>query len=219
MPIDTIGMGELVGWSWLFPPFMWAFGAVAASPVETFEFDARTVRAWCAVDMALGYEVTRRVAKVLTKRLKSTRSRLIIVSMRPVGHAEERRPVLPPGRPTATTGPPSVISGRACAAGRRARSIHAAAAGLSCTAEPVITMAFCPGIRSRQRRQPRSAASWPTRWGQLEDRVPGQFGLDRVVGRVRGGVEIGPGDLDLCHVPAQYGHRLGRPGLGDRVPA
>ena len=44
MKIDTIGMGELLGWSWLFPPYRWAFGAVAASPVEAFEFDARTVR-------------------------------------------------------------------------------------------------------------------------------------------------------------------------------
>ena len=85
VPIGTISMGELVGWSWLFPPFMWAFGAVAASPVETFEFDARTVRALCAVDMALSYEVTWRVARVLTKRLKSTRSRLNTVSMQPVG--------------------------------------------------------------------------------------------------------------------------------------
>ena len=39
MTIDTIGMGELLGWSWLFPPYRWAFGAVAASPVEAFEFD------------------------------------------------------------------------------------------------------------------------------------------------------------------------------------
>jgi CRP-like cAMP-binding protein len=85
VPIDTIGMGQLVGWSWLFPPFMWAFGAVAAGPMETFEFDARTVRAWCASDPALGYEVTRRVAEVLTKRLKSTRRRLITVSMQPAG--------------------------------------------------------------------------------------------------------------------------------------
>jgi CRP-like cAMP-binding protein len=47
VPIDTVGMGELIGWSWLFPPFTWAFGAVAASPVEAFEFDARKVRAVC----------------------------------------------------------------------------------------------------------------------------------------------------------------------------
>jgi CRP/FNR family transcriptional regulator, cyclic AMP receptor protein len=85
VPIDTIGMGQLVGWSWLFPPFIWAFGAVAANPVESFEFDARTVRAWCASDPALGYEVTWRVAEVLTRRLKSTRSRLITVSMQPIG--------------------------------------------------------------------------------------------------------------------------------------
>jgi CRP/FNR family transcriptional regulator, cyclic AMP receptor protein len=85
VPIDTIGMGELIGWSWLFPPFTWAFGAVAASPVEAFEFDAPTVRARCASDPALGYEVTWRVAEVLTKRLKSTRSRLITASIRSVG--------------------------------------------------------------------------------------------------------------------------------------
>jgi len=85
VPIDTIGMGELIGWSWLFSPYMWAFGAVAASPVEAFEFDARMVRTWCASDPALGYEVTRRVAEVLTRRLKSTRSRLITASIQPVG--------------------------------------------------------------------------------------------------------------------------------------
>jgi CRP-like cAMP-binding protein len=76
-------MGELLGWSWLFAPFLWAFGAVAAGPVETFVFDARAVRAWCACDPALGYELTRRVAEVLTRRMKSTRSRLITVSMQP----------------------------------------------------------------------------------------------------------------------------------------
>jgi hypothetical protein len=62
--VETLGPGTVLGWSWLFPPFMWAFGAVAASPVESFEFDARTVRAWCASDPALGYEVTWRVAEV-----------------------------------------------------------------------------------------------------------------------------------------------------------
>ena len=85
VPIDTIGMGQLVGWSWLFPPFTWAFGAVAASQVEAFEFDARTVRACCASDPALGYEVTWRLAQVVTKRLRTTRSRLITASIQPVG--------------------------------------------------------------------------------------------------------------------------------------
>ncbi len=78
--IDTIGMGELLGWSWLFPPYRWAFGAVAASPVEAFEFDGRMVRARCASDPALGYEVTQRLAHVVAKRLQATRVRLITAS-------------------------------------------------------------------------------------------------------------------------------------------
>jgi CRP/FNR family cyclic AMP-dependent transcriptional regulator len=43
--VETIGLGGLLGWSWLFPPFRWAFGAVADGPVEAFEFDAAAVRA------------------------------------------------------------------------------------------------------------------------------------------------------------------------------
>src|ERR1700722_17893943 len=39
--IETIGMGELLGWSWLFPPYKWGFGAVAVPEMEAFEFDAR----------------------------------------------------------------------------------------------------------------------------------------------------------------------------------
>jgi CRP-like cAMP-binding protein len=81
--IDTIGMGELLGWSWLFPPYKWAFGAVAASPVEAFEFDARAVRACCASDCELGYELTRRLARVVANRLQATRVKLITASRQP----------------------------------------------------------------------------------------------------------------------------------------
>ena len=80
MKIDTIGMGELLGWSWLFPPYRWAFGAVAAGPVEAFEFDGRAVRACCESDPALGYELTRRLARVVAKRRHATRVRLITSS-------------------------------------------------------------------------------------------------------------------------------------------
>ena len=75
--VETIGMGELVGWSWLFPPYTWAFGAVTVSPVEAFEFDGRAVRACCEADPELGYELTRRLARVIAQRLQATRVRLI----------------------------------------------------------------------------------------------------------------------------------------------
>ena len=75
--IETIGMGELLGWSWLFPPYKWAFGAVAATAVEAFEFDAPAVRNRCAADPALGYQLNQRITEVLAKRLRATRIRLI----------------------------------------------------------------------------------------------------------------------------------------------
>ena len=75
--IETIGMGELLGWSWLFPPYKWAFGAVAATAVEAFEFDAPAVREVCAADPGLGYEFNQRVTRVLARRLQATRIRLI----------------------------------------------------------------------------------------------------------------------------------------------
>lgn len=80
--VETVGIGDLLGWSWLFPPFSWKFGAVALSPVRAFEFDAAAVRACCAADPVLGGEVTRRVACVMARRLTAARTRLLAVSSR-----------------------------------------------------------------------------------------------------------------------------------------
>jgi len=74
--IETVGIGGLVGWSWLFSPYQWKFGAVCASPVEAFQFDAALVRDRCAADPALGYDLTTRLARVLAGRLETTRTRL-----------------------------------------------------------------------------------------------------------------------------------------------
>jgi CRP/FNR family transcriptional regulator, cyclic AMP receptor protein len=75
--IETVGLGELLGWSWLFPPYKWAFGAVAVTAVEAFEFDAAAIRQRCAADPGLGYECSQRIARVLAQRLLATRIRLI----------------------------------------------------------------------------------------------------------------------------------------------
>jgi CRP/FNR family transcriptional regulator, cyclic AMP receptor protein len=75
--VETIGMGELLGCSWLFPPYRWGFGAVAVSPFEAFEFDAAAVRACCAADPVLGHEFALRVAGVLARRLQATRRKLL----------------------------------------------------------------------------------------------------------------------------------------------
>ena len=80
MVVEPVCMGQLLGWSWLFPPFQWAFGAVTDTPTEAFELDAAAVRACCAADPALGYELTRRLAAVVARRLEATRTRLLTTS-------------------------------------------------------------------------------------------------------------------------------------------
>lgn len=75
--IDTIGIGQLLGVSWLFPPYRWAFGAICVGPVEAIEFDAPAVRESCAADPAFGLEFGHRLIRVLAARLQSTRTRLI----------------------------------------------------------------------------------------------------------------------------------------------
>ncbi|WP_372351276.1 Crp/Fnr family transcriptional regulator [Streptomyces sp. KL116D] len=75
--IETLGFGELVGWSWLFEPHVWQLGAEAATPVRALEFDAAGVRELCGTDAALGREVGLWVGKVLAHRLLAARTRLL----------------------------------------------------------------------------------------------------------------------------------------------
>ncbi|MFI8872344.1 Crp/Fnr family transcriptional regulator [Streptomyces sp. NPDC055243] len=75
--IETLGQGELVGWSWLFPPYVWQLGATAQSPVRADEFDALAVRLMCEDDAALGAVVGQWVGRVLAHRLQSARTRLL----------------------------------------------------------------------------------------------------------------------------------------------
>jgi CRP/FNR family transcriptional regulator, cyclic AMP receptor protein len=75
--IETLGLGEVVGWSWLFPPYEWAFGAVTVQPTEAFQFGAPAVRKLCDANPALGYQLTRRFLAVVAHRLQASRMRLI----------------------------------------------------------------------------------------------------------------------------------------------
>lgn len=75
--IDSLGHGDLLGWSWLLPPYAWRMGAEAFTPVRAYEFDATAVRALCEADPALSLAVTRRVLDVVARRLQATRHRLL----------------------------------------------------------------------------------------------------------------------------------------------
>ncbi|NUK04146.1 cyclic nucleotide-binding domain-containing protein [Streptomyces lunaelactis] len=75
--VETLGHGDLLGWSWLVPPYIWRLGAEAFTFVRAHEFDAAAVRALCNEDPALGLALTRRVLEVIAHRLQITRIRLL----------------------------------------------------------------------------------------------------------------------------------------------
>ncbi|MFJ6435433.1 Crp/Fnr family transcriptional regulator [Streptomyces sp. NPDC091416] len=75
--IAILEPGELVGLSWLFPPFEWELGAETSSPVRAHEFDAPRVRAECRSDPVFGFAISQWAGMVLARRLQATRSRLL----------------------------------------------------------------------------------------------------------------------------------------------
>ncbi|MFG2549175.1 cyclic nucleotide-binding domain-containing protein [Streptomyces sp. NPDC048581] len=75
--VASLGAGDLLGWSWLFPPYQWDFGAEAFSPVRAYEFDAAEVLRLCEEDPGLGMSLVRHVAEILAYRLEMTRGKLM----------------------------------------------------------------------------------------------------------------------------------------------
>jgi CRP/FNR family cyclic AMP-dependent transcriptional regulator len=81
--VETLGRGTMLGWSWLFPPRIWRFGAVATMPIKALEFDAELVLTRCSDNPALGYELTTRFTELILERLQATRFRLLDVYAHP----------------------------------------------------------------------------------------------------------------------------------------
>jgi CRP/FNR family transcriptional regulator, cyclic AMP receptor protein len=88
--VETIGDGDVIGLSWLTPTPEWQFGAVAIKPTAVFELDSTEVIRLCDSYPALGYQFARRLLAVATRRLQSTRIRMLDLYS---------APARPPGAP------------------------------------------------------------------------------------------------------------------------
>jgi CRP-like cAMP-binding protein len=71
--VQTIGPGEIVGWSWMVPPYLWQFEVRASASVSGIQYDAKWLRERCEEDHDLGYELLRYTYAVLADRLAATR--------------------------------------------------------------------------------------------------------------------------------------------------
>ncbi len=77
VPLQVIGGGDVLGWSWLFPPFTWHFQARALELTEAIFLDGARLLVACENDHGFGYELMNRVAKIVIKRLQTNRKRLV----------------------------------------------------------------------------------------------------------------------------------------------
>jgi CRP/FNR family transcriptional regulator, cyclic AMP receptor protein len=75
--VQTISDGDILGWSWLLPPYRSRFGARTVRPTRVLEFDGKCLRSKCDEDHDLGYEVLKRFAGVAAERLQATRLQLL----------------------------------------------------------------------------------------------------------------------------------------------
>lgn len=75
--IDTLCDGDILGWSWLIPPYNWHFDAKAVELTRAIALDARCLRTKCEEDHDLGYELLKRFAQIIEDRLQATRIQLL----------------------------------------------------------------------------------------------------------------------------------------------
>jgi CRP/FNR family transcriptional regulator, cyclic AMP receptor protein len=78
--VQTIGPGDVLGWSWLFPPYYWNFDARTTAPVEAVFFYGTRLREECETNHDLGYELLKRMSTVVIHRLQAARRQLLAAS-------------------------------------------------------------------------------------------------------------------------------------------
>lgn len=75
--IQTLGEDQILGWSWLIPPYRWNFQARAEEDSDLLEFDGQAILARCEEDPKFGYELFKRFAALMSERLDAARQKMM----------------------------------------------------------------------------------------------------------------------------------------------
>jgi CRP-like cAMP-binding protein len=82
LTIQTLGPGDDLGWSWLFPPYAIHFSARALEPTRTIFFYGTRLREQCELDHEFGYQIMKRIAEVATRCLQSAQQSFVAAAAR-----------------------------------------------------------------------------------------------------------------------------------------
>ena len=75
--VDTVSAGEPLGWSWLFPPYLWSFDARATERCTAICFSGLLLRQHRDDDLTFSHELHKRISEVMVRRLKAARTKLV----------------------------------------------------------------------------------------------------------------------------------------------
>jgi len=92
--IETIQAGDVLGWSWMAPPYRWRLDARALEPARAVAIDAAALRKHCDGNHELGYQILKRLAPIIGHRLHRTRAQLLEIHGR-TRREESDRPAPP----------------------------------------------------------------------------------------------------------------------------
>lgn len=90
--LQTMGVGELLGWSWMFSNAISELRARALEETEMIYFCGDTLQQLCDQNTAVGYQLFRRVCEVMMQRLQNTRQLVLEQNPEPVATTLEWRP-------------------------------------------------------------------------------------------------------------------------------
>lgn len=74
--IATVEVGQVLGWSWLFPPYRWHFDAQAMELTRALAINGQCLRTKCDMKHDLGYILMQRFARIMSQRLQAARVQL-----------------------------------------------------------------------------------------------------------------------------------------------
>jgi CRP-like cAMP-binding protein len=77
MTLETLGEGDVLGWSWLIPPYYYVFDAKVLELTRAIALDGKCLRRKCEDDHHLGFELLKRFSSILENRLATTRLQLL----------------------------------------------------------------------------------------------------------------------------------------------
>ncbi|MCK4842535.1 MAG: cyclic nucleotide-binding domain-containing protein [Methylococcales bacterium] len=77
LEVQTLSTDQILGWSWLIPPYQWHFQAKAEEDSKLLEFNGVAILSQCEQDPKLGYQLLKKFAVLMAERLDVSRQKLM----------------------------------------------------------------------------------------------------------------------------------------------